>query len=213
MPNLQPLFPRPATPYRSSADAAARSSRTSRNSSASGSSVNNASAPPPPTTSSANERFDSINASIRSSTVPRHTNLCTSTFRCCPIRNARSVAWFSTAGFHQRSKWITCAAAVRFNPVPPALSDNTKNGGPSARWNASTSPRRFPTGTCPCNTTPGRPKILVRYSASGPVVSRNCVNTSTFSCRAASSSHSSPSRPNFPLSSGRHAPSPVHCEG
>jgi len=36
--------------------------------------------------------FDSINWSIRSSMVPRQTNLCTSTLRCCPMRKARSVA-------------------------------------------------------------------------------------------------------------------------
>ncbi len=46
------------------------------------------------------------------------------------MRNARSVAWFSTAGFHQRSKWMTCEAAVRFRPVPPAFSESTKKGGP-----------------------------------------------------------------------------------
>ena len=42
------------------------------------------------------------------------------------MRKARSVAWFSTAGFHQRSKWKTWLAAVRFRPVPPALSDRMK---------------------------------------------------------------------------------------
>ena len=72
---------------------------------------------------------------MRSSMVPRQTNLWTSTFRCWPMRKARSVAWFSTAGFHQRSKWMTCEAAVRFRPVPPAFSERTKNGGPSSRWN------------------------------------------------------------------------------
>jgi hypothetical protein len=37
----------------------------------------------------------------------------------CPMRKARSVAWFSTAGFHQRSKCTTCEAAVRVSPEPP----------------------------------------------------------------------------------------------
>ena len=37
------------------------------------------------------------------------------------MRKARSVAWFSTAGFHQRSKWTTCDAAVRFRPGAAGL--------------------------------------------------------------------------------------------
>ena len=37
----------------------------------------------------------------------RQTNLWTSTLFFWPIRKARSVAWFSTAGFHHRSKWTT----------------------------------------------------------------------------------------------------------
>ena len=54
------------------------------------------------------------------------------------MRKARSVAWFSTAGFHQRSKWTTWLAAVRFSPVPPALSDSRNTRGPPASWNRST---------------------------------------------------------------------------
>ena len=77
------------------------------------------------------------------------------------MRKARSVAWFSTAGFHQRSKWITCEAAVRFRPVPPAFSERTKNGGPSSRWNCvdqlACASRR---GVPPCRTRPGRPKSV-----------------------------------------------------
>ena len=76
--------------------------------------------------------FDSISWSILSSIVPRQTNLCTSTFLVCPIRKARSVAWFSTAGFHQRSKWMTCEAAVKLSPAPPALSESTKKGTSSS---------------------------------------------------------------------------------
>src|SRR5919198_1324961 len=70
------------------------------------------------------------------------------------MRKARSVAWFSTAGFHQRSKWMTCAAAVKFRPVPPALRERMKNGGPSALWKCSTRALRFDTLVPPCNTTP-----------------------------------------------------------
>ena len=71
------------------------------------------------------------------------------------MRKARSVAWFSMAGFHQRSKWITCEAAVRFSPVPPAFSDSTKNGGPSSRWNWSTNSFRFFDARPPVQHQPG----------------------------------------------------------
>src|SRR5208282_4563534 len=99
--------------------AAAKSSLTRAISSASASSVRLIS-PPPVSRSSAILRLDSISSSIRSSIVPRQTNLCTRTLRLWPMRKARSVAWFSTAGFHQRSKCTTCEAAVRLRPEPPA---------------------------------------------------------------------------------------------
>ena len=35
------------------------------------------------------------------------------------MRCALSVAWFSTCGFHQTSKWITISALVKFKPVSP----------------------------------------------------------------------------------------------
>ena len=54
------------------------------------------------------------------------------------MRYARSVAWFSTAGFHHRSMCTTMFAAVRLRPVPPALSDNTIAGAPSGAWNCCT---------------------------------------------------------------------------
>ena len=94
-------------------------------------------------------------------------------------------------------------AAVRFSPVPPALSESTKKGGPSSRWKFSTSSRRLATGVPPWRTRPGRPKTPSRNSASGSVISRNCVKTSAFSCRSASSSQSSARRWNLPLCSGR----------
>src|SRR5213595_2056004 len=100
------------------------------------------------------------------------------------MRNARSVAWFSTAGFHQRSKWITCDAAVRFRPEPPALSDRTKKGTDSSSWKRRTSSRRFFTSVSPCSTSPGRPNTPPRNEARGAVTSRNWVKTSAFSCLA-----------------------------
>ena len=52
-----------------------------------------------------------------------------------------------------------------------------------------------------------------RNAASGSVISRNCVKTSTFSCRAAITSAISRSRANLPLSASAQAPSPSHCDG
>ena len=79
--------------------------------------------------------------------VPRQTDTCTSTLPdAWPIRNARSFAWFSTDGFHQRSKWITCDAAGR---VPaPCRPPSTKGRRMAARRRArnwSTSCLRRPT--------------------------------------------------------------------
>ena len=119
----------------------------------------------------------------------RQTNLCTSTFRFWPMRKARSVAWFSTAGFHQRSKWMTWEAAVRLRPVPPAFSESTKNGGPSS---AGIARPVLPLVHRRCRrAAPVRADrtLCARKAASGPVISRNWVKTSTFSCREAISSH------------------------
>src|SRR6266545_8348270 len=99
---------------------------------------------------SARAFFSSIISSIFSSRVPVQMNLRTCTLRRCPIRKARSVAWFSTAGFHHRSRWITWLAAVRFSPVPPAFSDSRKIGGPSPDWNLVTSSSRRLLGVPPC---------------------------------------------------------------
>ena len=99
---------------------------------------------PSPTTMPDSAVFWAIIASMRSSTVPGQRNLRTWTLRRCPMRNARSVAWFSTAGFHQRSRWTTWLAAVSVSPVPPALSESSMTGGPSPAWNRATiSSRRF----------------------------------------------------------------------
>src|SRR5882762_6875369 len=51
-----------------------------------------------PTTSEESRFLSSIMASMRSSSVPIATNLCTKTFLRWPMRKARSVAWSSTAG-------------------------------------------------------------------------------------------------------------------
>ena len=65
---------------------------------------------PEPSTDSARLRLRSSSWPIRCSMVPSVTRRCTWTARVWPIRWARSVAWSSTAGFHQRSKWMTWSA-------------------------------------------------------------------------------------------------------
>ena len=64
----------------------------------------------------------------------------------------------TTAG----QKWMTWEAATRLSPVPPALSDKTKNGGPSLRLKLSTRRCRCATAVPPWSTRPGRPKTLSR---------------------------------------------------
>ena len=68
--------------------------------------------PPEPMMRSAVSVFCSIMASMRSSSVPRTTNLWTCTVRNCPMRWARSVAWFLHGG------------------VPPAIEmEDVRRGG------------------------------------------------------------------------------------
>src|SRR5438093_1610639 len=139
-------------------------SATSLRSWAVSSSVNHAS--PLPTTLSASSRLEAINSSMRSSSVPTHVSLRTWTFLRWPIRNARSVAWSSTAGFHQRSKWMTWLAAVRFSPVPPALSDSRNSAGSVTSWNPATMASRCFFGVPPCRYSTGQPSRAVRYGLS-----------------------------------------------
>jgi hypothetical protein len=69
------------------------------------------------------------------------------------------------------------------------------------------------TPVSPCSTRPGRSNTEPRNAASCGVISRNWVNTSIFSCRAATTSAISRKRAHLPLSASRHAPSPNHCDG
>ena len=97
----------------------------------------------------------SCRASMRSSMVPWATSLTTQTLCVCPMRWARSVAWFSTAGFHHGSKWITVSAWGRFRPTPPAFR-LIKNRGtwPLVNWSIRSS--RFL--LCPVSLTQGMPR-------------------------------------------------------
>ena len=89
-------------------------------------------------------RLPATTSSTRSSIVPGHTSRCEITVRVWPMRHARSRAWSSTAGFHQRSYSTTWLAAVRLSPVPPALSDSTSAPAPGRRWKSATILSRAP---------------------------------------------------------------------
>ena len=89
-------------------------------------------------TEPASARFASMTAAMRSSIVPGHTSVWTTTPRVWPMRHTRSDAWSSTAGFHQRSKWITWFARTRLSPVPPACSDTRARRAPVPREKRST---------------------------------------------------------------------------
>ena len=81
-----------------------------------------------------------------------------------PMRNARSVAWFSTAGFHQRSKWKTC---VRRGQVQPGAARLQRRAGTTARrrpaaWKRSTMRRGRLRGRRRAGTAPRVPKRRAR---------------------------------------------------
>src|SRR5438270_697570 len=59
------------------------------------------------------------------------------------MRCARSMAWASTAGFHQGSSRNTYSAAVRFSPSPPAFKLIRNNLQSGLSWNRSTCSLRF----------------------------------------------------------------------
>src|SRR5690606_4248862 len=128
--------------------------RSTSRSSATDSSVSQSS--PVPTIDSARAFLRSIISSTRSSIVPTQMNLRTWTLRVCPMRNARSVAWSSTAGFHQRSTCTTWLAAVSVRPVPAALRDKRKTAGSSSFWNRWTSSSRARLDVPPCSHKTGR---------------------------------------------------------
>ena len=70
---------------------------------------------------------------IFSSIVPFAISLIIWTTFFWPNLWTLSLAWFSTAGFHQGSKWITTSALVKLRPLPPAFKDikNTLTSSPS----------------------------------------------------------------------------------
>ena len=96
------------------------------------------------------------------------------------MRKARSVAWFSTAGFHQRSKWKTWFAAVRFSPVPPALSDRRKTRGPVGLGSGTAPPsgRAGFAATPPWRNSTSRPNVSCRCVWRMSPISANWVKIS-----------------------------------
>ena len=126
------------------------------------------------------------------------------------MRKARSVAWFSTAGFHQRSKCTTWEAAVRLSPAPPALSESTKNPTASSSWNRRTSSLRFFTSVCSVKNQPGPPENRSQESRERSGHFAKLCEDKTFSCLAAMTSAMSRKRAHLPLSSSLQAPSPSH---
>src|SRR5579884_2533347 len=164
---------------------------------------------PAATMREARSRFSSSMRSTFSSTVPAVTSLCTWTARVWPILYVRSVAWSSTAGFHQRSKWNTWVAAVRLRPIPPARRERTKTCGPrppswKRRTMASRAERLVPpwrNRTSVCRTWP-------RWATRRSPISRNCVKTSARSPEATTSSSISWRRASFPDRPGSGPRSP-----
>ena len=142
--------------------------------------------------------------SSRRSSLPacRRRRTCAPARRCVwPMRKARSVAWFSTAGFHQRSKWKTWFAAVRFKPGAARLErQDERSAAPSARRLepldhpvALLLGRRRRAGTAPR----GRTSPAGAAGASSPI-SANCVKTSARSPARSTSSSISVSRASLP---------------
>ena len=130
----------------------------------------------------------------------RVRNLCTWTLRVWPMRKARSVAWSSTAGFHQRSKWKTWLARVRFSPVPPALMERMKIGGAcSSSWKRLTIWSRNFTGVPPNRNCVAAPVDFGRKAANSAPISANWVKISARSPSASTSSRSSCRRSSLPL--------------
>ena len=125
---------------------------------------------------------------------------CTNTSRSCPIRCARSVAWFSTAGFHQRSKWITCVARVRLRPNPPAFSERMNAFGSGSALNAAISSSRCAGESDPCRNGKRRPKRSCRCARKRRPIRAYCVNTRQLSPASKIESRSSSRRRTFPPS-------------
>ena len=131
-------------------------------------------------------RFSSISASMRSSTVPRQTNLWTSTFRCLADAEGAVGGLVLDGRVPPAVEVDDVRGGGQVQAVPPALSESTKKGGPSSSWKRSTSVARLLDRRPAVQDQAGAAEDRRRGSAaSGSVISRNWVKTSSFSCRAA----------------------------
>src|SRR5690606_19823737 len=75
----------------------------------------------------ASSLFELCSSRIFSSTLPLQMKRTIKTSFVCPSRCTRSTAWSSIDGAHQGSIMNTWLAAVRFNPTPPALRENSRS--------------------------------------------------------------------------------------
>ena len=194
--------PRPPTPTPSPHPDPARPDRAARRWTA-----RSARLSPVPTTCSARACLLSIISSIFSSSVPAQRNLCTCTLRRWPMRKARSVAWFSTAGFHQRSKWKTWLAAVRFRPDAARLQREDEDAaGRPPPGSAPPSRSRCLLRTCRrAGTAPrGRTSPAGARCSSSPI-SANWVKTAPARPSARTSSSISVRRASLPERPGERA--------
>ena len=150
-------------------------------------------------------------SAMRSSMVPAVTSVWTVTARVWPMRWTRSVAWSSTAGFHQRSKCIDVAgpgevqarcrrpaarrAGSGARPRPPG------SGAPSRRVAAAAARRA---GTA---ARAARARRSGGATSSSPI-SRNWVNTSARSSLSTISPRISVARASLPERSASRPASP-----
>ena len=110
----------------------------------------------------------SIISSIFSSSVPRRRTCGPARCRVWPMRKARSVAWFSTAGFHQRSKWKTWFARGQVQAGAARLERQHEDRRRVAVRSGTARPsgRAAPCGTPPCRNSTSRPNVSCRCRCS-----------------------------------------------
>ena len=118
----------------------------------------------------------------------RRSNLCTCTTRVWPMRWARSVAWSSTAGFHQRSKWKTWWRGSGSGPARRPCSDSTSTPGPPLRLEARDHPVAILDRGRAVQVEPLHAQRPARWSESSRPISAYCVNTSALSPSSTTSS-------------------------
>ena len=132
------------------------------------------------------------------------------------MRKARSVAWFSTAGFHQRSKWKTWLARGQVQPGAAGLEREEEDRAarrprPGSARTIAVALRR---ATPPCRNRTSRVerRLQVRRTSKSPI-SANWVKNSARSPAARTSSSISVSRASLPERRPIGEPSPEELRG